>query len=361
MKIAKKIIVAPLNWGLGHATRCIPIILELQKEGFTPILASDGCALELLKKEFPELQTLTLPSYNIRYTKLGMLLQLSLLLQVPKLIKAVIFEKKVIAKFITENDVVGIISDNRFGVYAKNIPSVYMTHQLQVMTGWFTIFSTKLHQTAIKNFDACWVPDFKGETNFSGTLGHLKKESFLVKYLGILSRFKKYDANKKYDFLVLLSGPEPQRSQLEVKLLLKFKDSKKQILFVLGQVEKEQKTTQCGTLTICNFMTSGDLSEAIQSSEVVIARSGYTTIMDLAKLNKKALFIPTPGQTEQLYLAKRLDKLQIAPYVLQDKFELKNLECIDDYSGLTSEAEADFTSLFSIFSKVKENSEPTFT
>ena len=361
MKTAKKIIVAPLNWGLGHATRCIPIILALQKEGFTPILASDGQALELLKKEFPSLQTFTLPAYNIKYAKKGVFLPITLLVQIPKLVRAVILEKKAITRYVFENQIAGIISDNRFGLFSKNIPTVYLTHQLHIMSGWFTFLNSKFHQMIIKKFDACWVPDFGGETNFSGTLGHLKHPSFPIDYIGVLSRFTKKKSPKKYDYLVLLSGPEPQRSQLEVILLQKFKNSDKQILFVLGQIEVEQKISQLGSITICNFMTTADLSEAIQSSEIVIARSGYTTIMDLAKLEKKAFFIPTPGQTEQLYLAKRLEKLKMAPYILQNEFDLKNLTVIANYSGLNSDATKDFSSLFSIFSKVKENSDPKAT
>ena len=361
MKTDRKIIVAPLNWGLGHAARCIPIILKLQNEGFTPIIASDGSALSLLKKEFPTLQTLKLPSYNIRYAKKGIFLPLCLIFQIPKLLKAVFLEKKIISNFVAKNNVKGIISDNRFGVYAKNIPSVYITHQLQIRCGWFTFLASKLHQNIIKKFDDCWVPDFIDEANLSGALGHLKKPSFPIHYLGVLSRFQKIKTTQKYDYLVLLTGPEPQRSQLEYQLRLKFKNSKKQILFILGKVEEEQVITKSDTITFYNYMTSKALSEAIQSSKIIIARSGYTTIMDLAKLDKKAFFIPTPGQSEQLYLAKRLEKLQIAPYVLQHKFEIMELDRIDDYSGLSSETNAEYASLFSIFSNVKENSEPRST
>jgi UDP:flavonoid glycosyltransferase YjiC (YdhE family) len=67
----KTILIAPLNWGLGHATRCIPIIKALQENNYIPIIASDGIALELLQKEFPYVQTLKLPSYKIEYAKNG--------------------------------------------------------------------------------------------------------------------------------------------------------------------------------------------------------------------------------------------------------------------------------------------------
>ena len=153
----KKVIVAPLNWGLGHATRCIPIIYALLQNNFTPIIASDGKALELLQKEFPQLRSLKLPSYSISY---GKNLKRNLLLQFPKILSAVKKERKIIAQIIEkETNIVGIISDNRFGVLNAKIPSVYITHQLTVLSGFTTFFTRKIHQSIIKNFDECWVPD----------------------------------------------------------------------------------------------------------------------------------------------------------------------------------------------------------
>ena len=119
-----KILVAPLNWGLGHAARCIPIINELLKENFKPVLASDGPALELLRREFPELETLELPSYNIKYSKK---LWLGLLLRVPHIIKTIIKEKKFIAGYLKHHQLEGIISDNRFGLRHPSVPSVYIS------------------------------------------------------------------------------------------------------------------------------------------------------------------------------------------------------------------------------------------
>lgn len=330
----KNILVAPLNWGLGHATRCIPIIRELEKNGFTPILASDGVALQLLQKEFPHLQLQELPSYEIEYAKNGAHFKWKLIANIPKLFEAIFAEKKMVKKWVIDFNLQGIISDNRLGVYSKKIPSVFITHQLTVLSGKTTWISSMLHQHFIKKFTECWIPDTKENSNLSGKLGHLKNSSLNLKYLGPLSRLEKKDLPIKYDLMVILSGPEPQRTFLEEKLINEMQSFSGKILFIKGIIESEQKIEQDGNVTYYNFMTSTELETAFNESEMVLCRSGYTTVMDLAKLQKKAFFIPTPGQFEQEYLAKRLKRNGFIPYAKQDDFTIDNLREIKLYHGL---------------------------
>ncbi len=346
----KRILVAPLNWGLGHAARCIPIIRGLLAHQFTPVIASDGIALELLKKEFPEVEAIELPSYNIRYSKKGYWFKLKLLKDSPKLLNAVKSERNLIKSIIKEHNIDGIISDNRLGVYSKLVPSVFITHQLQVLSGNTTWLSTKLHQKIIRKFDECWVPDANGQPNLSGKLGHTNHYFVPTKYIGPLSRFSKIETGFVYDVMVLLSGPEPQRSMLEEKLLSEFENYKGKVLFVKGVVEKEQTVTQTGHITLYNFMTSDLLEQSLNESRMIVSRSGYTTIMDLAKLGKKAFFIPTPGQFEQEYLAKRLTEQGFVPSCRQDDFKIEKLAEIANYRGLEAfEYEVNFKKLFSLF------------
>ncbi|MEP3838163.1 MAG: glycosyltransferase [Algibacter sp.] len=348
----KRILVAPLNWGLGHATRCIPIIKALINANFVPIIASDGVALTLLRKEFPSLQTIELPSYNVTYSKNGKFFKLKLLKDSPKLLKAIKAEKKSIKSIIEKYDIWGIISDNRLGVRHKNVPSVFITHQLNVLSGNTTWLSTKLHQKIIKKFDICWVPDAEGDINLSGKLGHIDNFDIPIKYLGPMSRLTKSNSKIKNDILVLLSGPEPQRSLLEDKLLSEFKKFKGKVVFVKGIMQPEQSIQFLGNLTIYNFMTSELLEKTINESALVVSRSGYTTVMDLAKLNKKAFFIPTPGQFEQVYLANRLSEMLLVPTCSQDEFTLEKLDTNTPYKGLTAfNFELDYENLFSIFSR----------
>ncbi len=346
----KNILVAPLNWGLGHATRCIPIINALLENGYNPIIASDGNALNLLKKEFPELTALELPSYEIEYAKKAENFKWKLLKNSPKTIKAILLEKKLIKKWIKDHNLSGIISDNRFGVRSKKITSVFITHQLTVLSGKTTWLSSKLHQQLIKKFDECWIPDVESKPNLSGKLGHLKNSNLKLKYLGVLSRLNKIDLPKKYDLMVLLSGPEPQRTLLEEKLILELKKFNGTTIFIKGKVQPEQIIEQNETITFYNYMKTDELEKTFNESEMVLCRSGYTTVMDLVKLNKKAFFIPTPGQTEQEYLAKRYRNNGILPMAKQDKFEIDELNSVNLYKGFSNyDSNIDWKNLFLIF------------
>lgn len=189
--VKKRILISPLNWGLGHATRCIPIIKALEANNFEPILASDGDALGLLKKEFPHLLALELPSYAIEYAKKGKNFKWKLFLQLPKMVATIKKENQIIKNWISEYQIVGIISDNRLGIHSKKVPSVFITHQLNVLTGNTSWLTTKLHHLYIKKFNECWVPDNEGTPNLSGKLGHLEEPFRHIRYIGPLSRLHK--------------------------------------------------------------------------------------------------------------------------------------------------------------------------
>jgi len=346
----KNILVAPLNWGLGHATRCIPIIKALEDNNYNPILASDGVALDLLKKEFPDLQTIEFPSYHIEYPKDGKYFKLKMLVNSPKMIRAILKERKLVGKAIALHKIDGIISDNRLGVRSKKVPSVFITHQLKVLTGNTTWLSTKMHQNIINQFDECWVPDVNTIPNLSGKLGHLEKDPKNVKYIGPLSRLQKRKIEQKYDLMVILSGPEPQRTLLEEKLIDELDNYQGEVLFIKGKIELEQTVVQKNQFTFYNYMNSKQLEIAFNESNTILCRSGYTTIMDLAYLNKKAFLIPTPGQYEQEYLAKKFKAEGIAPSCKQEKFKLSKLNKVALHRGFTNTSSTlKWKDLFAVF------------
>lgn len=334
---------------MGHATRCIPIINALLIANYEAVLASDGDALQLLQKEFPLLKSVELPPYNIAYPKNGKHLTLKLLLQLPHIISAIKKERKTVSQLIDKESIVGIISDNRFGVYSKKVPSVYITHQLKVLSGKTTMITSKIHQQLFKKFDECWVPDEEGIPNFSGALGHLKNPCFNLKYLGILSRFQPKQREIKYDLLLLLSGPEPQRTLLENKLLKEFQHFNGKILMVRGVLNNNAEIKAPNNFIIQNYLLANELEDAINQSKLVVARSGYSTVMDLAALGKKAFFIPTPGQFEQEYLAKRLQEKWVAPYAKQDEFSAAKLPELTNFSGFTKVLSTVDLELFKLF------------
>jgi len=341
-----------LNWGLGHATRCIPIIKALQENGFTPILASDGDALAMLRKEFPYLKALELPSYEIEYAKDGADFKWKMLKSMPRMMDAILEEKKIVKQWVKEYNLIGIISDNRLGVFSKKVHSVFMTHQLNVLTGNTTWISSKLHQHIIKKYDECWVPDYEDAPNLTGKLGHLKNALDHIKYIGPLSRLQKKEVPVKYDLMIILSGPEPQRSILEHRLRDMIDDFKGNVVFICGNMALQQSKIQVDHVTFYNFMTTEQLEQTFNESKIVLCRSGYTTVMDLAALEKKAFFIPTPGQYEQEYLAKRLKKHGLFPYSKQEDFTFEKLTEIDLYKHAILKSESiHWKNLFCLFEK----------
>jgi UDP:flavonoid glycosyltransferase YjiC (YdhE family) len=349
---SRRILVAPINWGLGHATRCIPIIRKLQERGFTPILASDGAALQLLQKEFPQLKSFELPPYNITYTRRGSLLKWKLLLDTPSILKNIKKEKQATRALVEDLNLDGIISDSRFGVRHKHIPKVFITHQLNVLSGNTTFLSSRVHQRYMQKYDECWVPDVPGKGNLSGYLGHVKEPGAHIRYLGIISRFSKRETNPLYHYTVLLSGPEPQRSILEVILLREFEQIQVKTLFIRGVITNQSLTSRNANLEIVNYLYGEELEKALNNSSVIISRPGYTTLMDLAKLEKKAFFIPTPGQFEQEYLAARMFKMGTAPFCRQEDFNLKKLEEVKAYKGLRDPGFiTDYSQLFGLFER----------
>jgi uncharacterized protein (TIGR00661 family) len=220
------------------------------------------------------------------------------------------------------------------------------------MTGNTTKFTSKCHQHFIKKYNECWIPDTNEAPNLTGELGHLKTNKLNLKYIGPLSRMRKKETEKQYDLMIILSGPEPQRTFLEEKLQKEIIRYTGNVVFVKGVVEKTQSKQQIKNVTHYNFMNTKQLEQTFNESELVLCRSGYTTVMDLAKLGKKAFFIPTPGQYEQEYLAKKLQDEQLVPYATQNDFTIEDLSKVKSFKGLSQfENNISWSSLFSVFDK----------
>lgn len=319
-----RIIVAPLNWGLGHATRIYPLIKELIVQGHTVSIASDGAALTFLKQELDPIQSWDLPGYNISYPYNSMVV--NMLLQGPGLFSAISKEHRVIQKIVGEWNPDVIISDNRYGCFNSSVKSIFVSHQIKIQTSnaLFTSIASKWNQRRITNFDECWIPDYENEPSLAGKLSHDYKLQN-VTYIGPLSRMIKKDLPVQWDIIAVLSGPEPQRTILErglIQELEKLKDKK--VLVVRGLIGEGHPSLQSDHVSIVNFMNGKPLNNAVNASNLVISRSGYSSIMDWAALNKRAILIPTPGQPEQEYLARLHNKTKYFRSILQNN--LSNLE-----------------------------------
>jgi uncharacterized protein (TIGR00661 family) len=325
LEAPKRILITPLDWGLGHATRCIPLIKELQRRNCVIFIATSGRAYELLKKEFfLSIRIFEIDGYDPEYPDGdGMVFKMAT--QMGKFLRTIRKEQDQVEKIVERNAIDLVISDNRYGCYSTKVPSVIITHQLNIQMPpfwkWIEARVNKKNHEYINKFAECWVP--APEDSFIPSLTQ-NNNGLRVRNIGYLSRFQKQTLDKKYDICAICSGPEPQRSNLDYILTSAFKKSPLQTLLVCGKTEilgKYYKKDQ--RFSIANSLTTEDLNEVIEQSDIIIARPGYSTVMDLAKLGKRAIFIPTPGQTEQQVLAEELMKRGIAYYMNQDDFDLE--------------------------------------
>ncbi|MBS1497086.1 MAG: glycosyltransferase [Bacteroidetes bacterium] len=326
---SNRVLVAPLDWGLGHATRCVPIINALIAEKFEVVLAAEGATANLLQKEFPLLKMLPLKGYGIKYSRTKAGFFIKIMTQLPKILAAIKYENRWLDKIIEQEKIDCVISDNRLGLYSKKIPAYYITHQLHIETGnaFFNWMAQKIHYRYINKYIQCWVPDCEGALNLAGKLSHpLQMPKIPVKYIGILSRFKKISEKPTDNLLIALSGPEPQRSVFENIILKQINEIDCPVLLIRG-LPGETTALPCENerVKIINHLPAGELNKMMAEAGIVISRAGYSTIMDLAMLQKNAVLVPTPGQGEQQYLAKYLMEKKYFLCEQQQNFSLKKL------------------------------------
>ncbi len=334
MEAKIRILVAPLDWGIGHATRCIPIINALVENNFEVVIAADERSLHLLVNEFPNLEIIRFSGYNINYPRY-LPMSLSMLLQTPKILIGIKKENQELEKIIDDYNIHGVISDNRFGLWNNKVPSVFITHQLQIQSHYFQHKIQKLNYKYINKYSACWVIDNENNS-LAGKLSTPTELPNNTIYIGPQSRFKKFEIEKKYDYLVIISGPEPQRTIFENGLTKALKKRKERSLIVLGKPELNLEK-KIGHLTIKSHLNAKALNKAILQANLIICRPGYSTVMDLAKLEKKAFFIPTPEQTEQEYLADKFMKNKICYMQKQSEFNFDDaIKKSKTYQGFQS-------------------------
>ena len=353
---SSRVLVAPLDWGLGHATRCVPIIERLLAEGHEVVIAADGYPLRFLRREFPHLDWVKFEGLKVEYAD-GQSQVGAMLRQLPRFLRDIWREHKRLKEIVRMYDIDMVVSDNRFGLWCRGVYSVYMTHQLMVKMPrgleWMEWAVWRFHRWFIKHYDECWVPDIEGEGNLSGDLSHKYPLLENTKFIGVLSRFSREKVEwedvrveaealglqQRYDVVAVLSGPEPHRSNLEQEITdcrLQITDDSQQSTVNSQQTitpsEQSSRPPKTGgqykivnsqqSLLIVQGLPEDDLRLAehrdgvdyiphlptrllqwyMQEAEEIVCRSGYSSIMDLHTIGRKAHLIPTPGQTEQEYL-----------------------------------------------------------
>jgi uncharacterized protein (TIGR00661 family) len=335
---SRRILVAPLDWGLGHATRCIPIIRQLLHDKNEVFIASNGAALILLRAEFPKIKSFELPGYEPVYPSSGSMVK-KMALQLPKFMKAISDEHRALKKIVAQNKIDIVISDNRYGCYNDKVKSILITHQVNIlMPGalkWMQKDVNNYNTGLLNRFTETWVPvpAVSPIPELTATDANIN-----LKHIGFLSRFSKKKLPAVYKLLVICTGPEPQRGIFEDLMREQLQKIDFPVLLVRGVPDsKGLKAVKENNLTIIDFLDSEQLNDAIECSELIVSRSGYSTVMDMAKLGKKAVFIPTPGQTEQEYIAEQLTRKVIAYSTEQKKFKLaKSMEEAEKFTGFVN-------------------------
>lgn len=330
MTTPSKILIAPLDWGLGHTTRCIPVIRYLLQQGHKVYVAAEGASAKLLLENFPSLPVLPLAGYRIRYSRTGNMFTAGILMQVPKILAAIRKEHRWLQEQQQLHRFDLILSDNRYGLYHRRLPCVILTHQLQIMSGKGELADSvlrRLHYRMLQRFHTCWVVDEEERSGFSGKLAHPLPLPRGISYTGLLSQFsgkvKGPVAVEPNRILVLLSGPEPMRSQLE-RIVLEQIGAMQMYRFIVvaGNPLGKMVAGLPAHVTYYTHLHAMALLPELQQAALVICRSGYSTLMDLAVCGKKALLIPTPGQTEQEYLSEYLREKEYFNISTQEKLDL---------------------------------------
>lgn len=332
------LLFSSLDWGLGHTTRSIPLIKELLNLGCDLIVACNSIQKQILQSEFPDLRYLELQGYGLNYGSGKWSTRCKILFQFSKILTKIKSENTWLRTFVKHNRIKAVISDNRYGLYHPGIYSVLITHQLQINSGYGSLadkISKKIIYRFIKRFSECWVPDFQINHSLAGILSHPEiLPAIPVHYLGAFSRFEKCDQKpeKKFDILIIISGPEPQRTIFENIMLEQSDGLDKKIAMVRG-LPGERNILKNENIKIFNHLNAHQLNQLICDSGIIICRSGYTTIMDMMKLKKKMIVIPTPGQPEQEYLATYLSQNHLAFSVSQNDFLLvRSLKLAENFT-----------------------------
>ena len=340
----RRILISPLNWGLGHASRLIPIINELIKEGHQCYIAGEKPSISVIQQAFPELTFIVLENFSIQLSNSDHQL-FKLARQLPQFIQSMKRDKRTVESLVTKFNFDCIISDNRYGFRHDFIPSVLITHQTNIRTGKLLNWSKPIVQFFLKRwinrFDACWIPDIDGQPTISGILSSkiLHPNTFRI---GITSRLTIEQNEAKVakelqnpDVLIILSGPEPQRSLFEELIVQRYTNNNLSVILLRAQPD-EKKLIKNGCITFLPHCNSSTYLHLLNKSKQIVCRSGYSTLMDLVYVKRKAILIPTPGQYEQEYLAEHMRKYFHFTTVNQSEIPSSPLLAFDADTNQTS-------------------------
>jgi hypothetical protein len=331
----KTILASPLEWGLGHTVRMVPFIRKAIADGHRVILASDGLSLQFLRNHFPGLPWVVMPFYPVRYPA-GSHFFSFLLPQVPGIFRSIRNNHRQVKLLVKEYGITEILSDHRYGLTHKNVHSIFITNQLWLKAPngfrFAERFIYRLHRFALRKFSEIRIADHAGEPNLSGLLTHPPRLPKTALYIGPVSRFQDVEPVRPgfaqpFKVLALVSGPEPQRSIFEKLVLEKLLHENAPSVILRGLPPstpgEPPAVRDQGPVMLIDHAVDGHIAWYILHASKIICRPGNSTLSDLTFLGRTALLVPTPGQTEQEYVARHLEKQGKFTACMQD--ELRDL------------------------------------
>jgi UDP-N-acetylglucosamine:LPS N-acetylglucosamine transferase len=335
-----KVFYAVLDMGLGHATRSLPIIREFINRKWKIRIGSSGRSLAFLKRELPDLQFIETPGYRLSYSH-GRFLLPKLLFQIPKLFYRVKKEWRVCSRVVEEFSPDIIMSDHCYGMYHDKIPCYFLSHQIYFavppFVQMFSPFVSRFNFAYHRQYQKVLIPDEpdNGRGLLSGELSRLPHSNHRYSRIGILSSISKRKVQEQLDLLVSISGPEPQRSIFEKIVLEQIQELPGKKIVVLGKSEENKLLLDQENLKVYTHLPRHDMEMLFNKATLIVTRPGYSTLMELVELGQKALLVPTPGQTEQEYLAAYMLERKWFYSVRQDHINLsKDIDIAKNFNGL---------------------------
>ncbi len=329
----KKALFAVSSLGLGHATRSLAVIKHFIRE-YEITVISYGNALRFLEEELSgcNVSFIEIEDYPKLERGEGVYFYLYLFMDLIKTNFVIKSEHKVTAQI--QDDFEFIFSDGRYGVNSAKVPSFLLSHQISFMPPkWLSLFKFVTdfsNYFYFKNFNKVFIADYKKYSkSLAGNLSHTSLTHFFPHdYIGIVSSYKKLDIQEDIDYLFIISGYlEDKKESFVSNLLEKAKKLDGKKVFILGDTCEDDITyIEEDNITIYPSATKDFRNELFCRAKIIASRTGYTTIMDLVELDKKAILFPTSNSTEQEYLAsyhKYKDYFVICED--EDNFDLKEL------------------------------------
>lgn len=352
-----RILVAPLDWGLGHAARCVPIIRTLLEQDAVPVIGADKGPLALLRDEFPDLEYVQLPGMEVRYAA-GTSQAWAMARQLPRMLRQVREEHRLFADIREDLKLQAVISDQRFGIRTNDLPSVLITHQIFPFSPFAQAQARRINLHHIRRFHRCWVLDHAKVPGLAGELSHGPQLPVNAQYIGPLSRFTggtTTHGGVPWHTVAVISGPEPQRTLFEQAVRKQLHSIDGKHLVITGQ--PGHRSVQEGSIEITGHLNATELQAAMASADLIISRTGYSTLMDLEALGRGALLVPTPGQPEQEYLGRL--HASSGPHIVQQQDGLDIASVLQDPPRRTG-APMKSNALFSAMADLARLIHPSF-